>query len=532
MACPASTAHGRAATLDQTRAGVPRCRQRLALDAKAAQSVEGKRAKTMAIPEHVTWFLEGVGRWNARRAQDPFKPDLSGENLTKALGGVHRTDVIDPASVDLRGVNLAGANLEGSTLRNTDMSGGHVFGARLAGADLEGSILTGWAIGACLRRTKLNHATLANVMVSRSDLTGAELRRANLRGATLFECTVDSAHLYNTDLTGVNFVRSRPWTARLFWPPSPDQITPTRLDMESVPTINDLLDACRKLRTAYGDDATLYFRGEARSSWDLRPSIMRAAEDGSCPFRSAEAGMLDDLMTREPEAFRPLESALGQWVFAQHHGLKTRLLDVTRNPLVALFNACEQHESEDGKLHVFAVPRSLIRSFNSDAIRVIANFAKLPRSEQNLLLGKTEAESTGDELPPDSHHPTTGPEQFTEAKVRLLANIRHEKPQFDEKIDVRDLLRVFVVEPQRMFDRLRAQSGAFLMSAFHDQFESAEVLKWNAEIPIYAHHVLRVPCEKETKMKLLEDLKLLNVTREVLMPGVDESARAVTKMRD
>ena len=491
----------------------------------------------MASPEHLTWFLEGVAKWNARRKQNGFKPDLSHENLTKALGGVHRTDAIGPASTDLRGVNLSGANLEGSTLRNTDLSGGQLSVARLTRADLEGSILTGWAIGACLRGTKLNHATLANVKLFRSDCTGAELRRANLRGTTLFECVVDSAHLYSTDLTGLNFVRSRPWTARLFWPSSPDQITPVRFDAESVLTINALLDACRELRTAYGDDAALYFRGEARSSWELRPSVMRKTDDGRYPFRSAEARMLDDLMTREPGAFRPLDSALGQWVFGQHHGLKTRLLDVTRNPLVALFNACEQHENaceqhepEDGKLHVFAVPRSLIRSFNSDAIRVIANFAKLPRSEQNLLLGKTEVETTGDELPPDCAQLDTGPAQFAEARARLLANIRHERPQFEDKIDLRDLFRVFVVEPQRMFDRLRAQSGAFLMSAFHDRFERDEVLEWNAEIPIYAHHVLRVPCAEQAKTKLLEDLKLLNVTREVLLPSVDESAYAVTTL--
>ena len=134
----------------------------------------------MAVPEHLTWFLEGVGQWNARRKQNTFEPDLSGENLTKALGGVDRTDIIGPASTDLRGVNFAGANLEGSTLRNTDMSGGHLMLARLAGADFEGSILTGWVFGACLRGTKLNHAALANVMISRSDLTGGQLHRANL----------------------------------------------------------------------------------------------------------------------------------------------------------------------------------------------------------------------------------------------------------------------------------------------------------------------------------------------------------------
>ena len=123
-----------------------------------------------------------------------------------------------------------------------------------------------------------------------------------------------------------------------------------------------------------------------------------------------------------------------------------------------------------------------------------------------------------------------GPEQFSEATARLLANIRCEEHQFDLKIDVRDLLRVFLVEAQRMFDRLRAQSGAFPISAFHDRFERAEVLKWNAEIPIYVHHVLSVPCAKKTETKLLEDLKLLNVTRVVLLLSVDGSASAVTKL--
>ena len=33
-----------------------------------------------------------------------------------------------------------------------------------------------------------------------------------------------------------------------------------------------------------------------------------------------------------------------------------------------------------------------------------------------------------------------------------------------------------------------------------------------------------------TRRTLMEELKLLNVTREVLLPSVDESARAVTKL--
>ena len=94
-------------------------------------------------------------------------------------------------------------------------------------------------------------------------------------------------------------------------------------------------------------------------------------------------------------------------------------------------------------------------------------------------------------------------------------------------IDIRDLFRVFVVEPQRSFERLRAQSGAFLLSAFHERYERDEVLRWNQHIPIYSHSLLTLP--QGQKESALRDLLLLNVTRETFFPSVDEAASAVTQ---
>ena len=285
--------------------------------------------------------------------------------------------------------------------------------------------------------------------------------------------------------------------------------------------IENLLEACHDLQNQHPDDQ-LYFRGERNDSWDLRPSVMRCSEEDEdkFPFRAWEGEMLNELMSRQPEAFSGLTSAFSQWVLAQHYGLKTRLLDITRNPLVALFNACEKCDdnNKNGRLHIFAVPKEMIKPFNSDTISVVANFAKLRYGEQNMLLSKTEADiAEGESL------------DFTrerdEALGRLYHFIRQEKPYFLENIDLRDLFRVFVVEPQQSFERIRTQSGAFLISVFHERFERDEILNRNADIPVYDYYMLRVPYT--SKQDIMEELRLLNITRESLFPGLDEAAKAV-----
>lgn len=482
----------------------------------------------MANPEHLDWLREGVRRWNDRRRQDSFEPELDSEDVSRKLGGHEREDIRN-ISVNLRGVNLAAANLTDSTLRDTDLRGSSLHMTRLIRAKLMGSDFSG-SIGVetKLRGAILRLANMSDAQFFCSDFSAAQLVAADLKRAKFFRCKFDKTHLYSADIIGTDFVQCRPWEALLFFSPNPIGIDPVSFHTKGVRDISNLLNACEELKSGYGKDTTLYFRGEGKCLWELRPSVMRKSKNGGYPFRLVEAEMLGDLMTRQPDAFFTVDSALAQWVFAQHHGLKTRLLDITRNPLVALFNACIDDEPEDGKLHVFAVPRALIKPFNSDTIRVISNFAKLPRGDQNLLLGKAEEDTVGDEFTSDSSSPLDTQELYSLAKARLYAIIRQESPYFEEKIDLRDLFRVFVVEPQRMFERLKAQSGAFLVSAFHERFEREEILKRNAGVPVYAHHTLTVPCDQ--KRELLDELRLLNITREVLFPSVDESAQAVTQL--
>ena len=449
----------------------------------------------MANQKYVELFLQGAEQWN-RRAKET---STYGADLTNVNLGYQLVERYGSGNVP----SYAGIDLRATDLRNASF----VLPDRLPmfrpGLDLKGA----WFLGARAR----------GAIFFNADLTDAIFTQADLRDTDFSGTVLDNALFFEADLAGSNLTATRPWRSRLLEGSRSEPVV--SLVTTRVESIGKMMEVCQTLRVAHDggpQGVHFYYRGQS-SPWKLRPSVMRSA------LRRAEGQMLRKAMTRRPEDFAGATSAISQWVLAQHHGLKTRLFDVTRNPLVGLYYSCQGEPSPtspNGVIHVFAVPSPLVKTFDSDAVSVVANFAKLNAWEQDLLLGKRRLRLD------DSRIGRVNRGDYGRSMRRLLGLIRQEKPKFEAVVDPRDLFKVFVVEPQQSFERIRAQSGAFLVSAFHERFERSWVLRWNERISTYHHYVLEVPAT-ETEA-ILSDLNLMGVTREAMFPSLDEAARAIT----
>ena len=124
------------------------------------------------------------------------------------------------------------------------------------------------------------------------------------------------------------------------------------------------------LHHAYGSyfaepRGTWIFRGHSNIQYALIPSVGRGQH--TAKSREKYERSLFNIFRREAQGLlASLPASEWEWLsLAQHHGLPTRLLDWTHNPLVALYFAVEAQPETDGRvfaLHALTKTPEAVRS--------------------------------------------------------------------------------------------------------------------------------------------------------------------------
>ncbi len=277
------------------------------------------------------------------------------------------------------------------------------------------------------------------------------------------------------------------------------QAIPDPSDAIRIGSVRTFLDALEKLDR---DSRTTYFyRGHPSSTFSLQPSIYRDPR-----LIANEDVMFKELLLRCSADFASLDSTFQTLVKMQHYGLPTRLLDLTANPLIALYFACDPYEpkAQSGEVLAFAVPTSEVKYFDSDTVSVIANIARRPKSFEvpPIELDLAEFNKT-----PEIRY--------------LLHEIKQEKPYFEPGIKREHLGSVVCVRPKLNNPRIIRQDGAFFL------FGVSEYKAIPAKMPpryIASTDSKRMLVIATEKPRIRSQLEALGISRSTVFPEIDRVA--------
>lgn len=275
----------------------------------------------------------------------------------------------------------------------------------------------------------------------------------------------------------------------------------------SISSLSEYIKAITLIRDSIIEDGkseTLFFRGQSNKSWDIRPSIFR---DG---LISVEHKIIQTATARVPQEFRECSSAFEELTKLQHYGLPTRLLDITMNPLVALYFAClptakvkDEKENDvypDGIVYICTGYEEHEKSYKAQTLSEITKIG----FDGNFTL--------------------------KDLRTRLGIN-----KDIDPESFIKLIQDTIFVMPSYSNSRLIRQSGAFLISGAINVIVNEHDL-WNSKVSksvknlnqdVDKKHII-IP--QDSKEKLLDELDFFNINESTLFPELEHQMSHIKKV--
>ena len=247
----------------------------------------------------------------------------------------------------------------------------------------------------------------------------------------------------------------------------------------------------------------LLFRGQADQNYELIPSISRNRNGVcDCTIFNDERDLVEMAKFKMPNVFHNDLSPIELLALLQHHGIPTRLLDVTENALVALYFACCNEHDKDGEVIVFK--HRIKHVTNYPIVNAIADSYRF----------------TGGTWTPLSSFFCDVKNQPYFLEQKQLNDICHSTDERGGEWIAECCKEIFYIHAPVQIVRQQVQQGRYILFPNHIDYKTYEegCFEWII-YPISKDHSdieIRIIIPKEIKKQLLIDLSVLGINESTL----------------